>query len=97
MSFGDYVYVVNSTNSQAMEELGFDIQPGDRVVEVNGKRIDFAMEVSMASLQAGEENGTYSMGLERTASSGISPLTASARRRWRMRKVLRANRRANRF
>lgn len=65
MSFGDYVYVVNSTNSQAMEELGFDIQPGDRVVEVNGKRIDFAMEVSMASLQAGEENGTYSMGLER--------------------------------
>lgn len=64
--FGDATPVVYKVDSGSNAEAA-GLMPGDRIVEVNGKRIDFSMEFSSSVLLAGDD--FVDIGVERDGST----------------------------
>lgn len=60
--FGDYTPVVKSVQEDS-PAYAMGIREGDKIVSINGKQIDFMMEVSMMTIQ--ETGGVVDMTLER--------------------------------
>jgi len=62
--FGDYVPVIAGINeNMPAEQTG--LAAGDRVVEINGRRIDFSMEFSLGFDEAKKEGDSVNLGVER--------------------------------